>query len=626
MTFVIGTAGHVDHGKSTLVEALTGIDPDRLAEEKERAMTIDLGFAWLTLPGGQSVGIIDVPGHRDFIENMLAGVGGIDAALFVVAADEGVMPQTREHLAILDLLSVNSGVVALTKTDLAEDDDWINLVSLDLEEVLAGTVLQDAPIVPVSARTGEGLETLLATLDEALSQRMPRPDLGRPRLPVDRVFSMSGFGTVVTGTLVDGALRVGDEVEVLPRSLKARVRGIQSHKESVEAAQPGSRVALNLSGVDMQDLSRGDVVTLPATLAGSTLIDVHFRHLSDVNRPLKHNAQVKLFVGAAEVIANVRVLGAEQLQPGESGWLQLRLSQAIAVGKGDRYILRYPSPGQTIGGGTIVDAHPAHKWRRFKPEVIERLETLAAGTPDEMVEQALNSASGALDVNQLMEQTGLPGDEIAQALEMLLSEGRTLELDTDILVGRNWWQRTVKLMQRTLDEYHALNPLQAGMPREELRNRLALDARLFASAVATAEQLGEVAGDGAWLSLPTHQVLFSQQQQQQVDALLGQYSANSTAPPTLKEAGARVGQDVLQVLLARGDLIAVSAVVAFDAANYRQMVDALRQYLAENGSVTVAQARDMFGTSRKYALALLEHLDQIGITKRVGDERVLKGS
>jgi selenocysteine-specific elongation factor len=625
MTYVIGTAGHVDHGKSTLVERLTGIDPDRLAEEKEREMTIDLGFAWLTLPSGQSVGIVDVPGHRDFIENMLAGVGGIDAALFVVAADEGIMPQTREHLAILDLLSVQGGVVALTKTDLAEDEEWLQLVSADVDEVLAGTVLGGAPVVPVSARTGEGIEALLAALDGILGQRPPRPDLGRPRLPIDRVFSMSGFGTVVTGTLVDGSIAVGDDIEVQPRGLKARVRGIQSHKQKVEVAQPGSRVALNLVGVDVHDLKRGDVVAAPGTLASTELIDVQFKHLADANRPLKHNAEVKLFVGAAEVVAHVRLLGTEQLAPGESGWLQLRLAQPVAVGKGDRFILRYPSPGQTVGGGDVLDANPQSRWRRFRPESVERLETLAAGTPDEVAEQTLDAAPSGLTVAGMAEGAGMTQDEAAQALDLLLSEGRALVVGDGLAFSRGAWGRLMKAAGHTLADYHSQYPLRMGMPREELRSRIQLDSKVFSAVVASAGQSGEIAeaGEGAWLRLPEHEVVLSDERQRHVNSLLDQFAANPATPPSYKEAVAQVGDELMQMLLTGGDLVAVSGDVVFDTGTYHEMVGVVRSHLVEQGSITVAEARDLFNTSRKYALALLEHLDQVGVTKRVGDERVL---
>jgi selenocysteine-specific elongation factor len=423
---VIGTAGHVDHGKSTLVLALTGIDPDRLREEKEREMTIDLGFAWLTLPNGDPVGIIDVPGHRDFVENMLAGVGGIDAALFIVAADEGVMPQTREHLAILDLLGVSRGVVALTKTDLAESEDWIELVAADVSETLDGSVLQGSPIIPVSARTGQGLDDLTAALQEMLSQVEPRHDRGRPRLPIDRVFTISGFGTVVTGTLTDGSFAVGQEVEILPKGLGARVRGLQTHKEKVERTVPGSRVAMNLSGVSKGELARGDVVTTPGWLRGTVLVDVQLRYLPSAPRPLRHNAQLKFFTGAAETLARVRLLGQDELPPGETGWAQLRLQDPVAMVKGDRFIVRLPSPPATVGGGTAIDPHPGRRHRRTRPEVISRLETLSQGSPAEILLQSLER-SGPTPTREALSTSGL-GDTGPEPLAQLLDEGQAVLL------------------------------------------------------------------------------------------------------------------------------------------------------------------------------------------------------
>ncbi|MEP0764632.1 MAG: selenocysteine-specific translation elongation factor, partial [Chloroflexota bacterium] len=312
---VIGTAGHVDHGKSTLTYALTGINPDRLAEEQRREMTIDLGFAWLDLPTGERVGIVDVPGHRDFIENMLAGVGGIDAALLVIAADEGVMPQTREHLAILDLLAVPTGLIALTKMDLISDPDWLELVQLDIMETVHGTVLDGKPIIPVSARTGEGLGDLVAALADLLAHQPPRADLGNPRLPIDRVFTISGFGVVVTGTLLDGALAVGQEVEIQPAAVRARVRGLQSHEQSIEQATPGRRLAVNLRGVDRDALKRGDVLGLPGAWQPTTLLDARLRYLPDAHLPLEHDDPVKFFVGAAEVMGRVRLLDKERVLP-----------------------------------------------------------------------------------------------------------------------------------------------------------------------------------------------------------------------------------------------------------------------------------------------------------------------
>ncbi|HZY44441.1 MAG TPA: selenocysteine-specific translation elongation factor, partial [Anaerolineae bacterium] len=381
---VIGTAGHVDHGKSTLVQALTGTHPDRLKEEREREMTIDLGFAWLTLPGGEAIGLVDVPGHIDFIENMLAGVGGIDATLFVIAADEGIMPQTREHLAILDLLKIDGGVVALTKIDLV-DPEWIDLITADIRSALRGSILQDAPIVPVSARTGVGLPDLFAALDRTLQQTEPRIDRSRPRLSIDRVFSIAGFGTVVTGTLIDGSLNIGDEVTILPKNLPARVRGLQTHKAKIDQAVPGSRVAINLSGVEVIDLKRGNVVTTPNWLSPTLLIDARFEHLKTSPRPITHNMEVKFFHGAAEVPAHIRLLNDQSIAPGQTTWVQFALREELAVIKGDRFIVRLPSPSITLGGGTVIDPQPGRRHRRFRSDVIARLKTLAQGTPSELL-------------------------------------------------------------------------------------------------------------------------------------------------------------------------------------------------------------------------------------------------
>lgn len=621
---VIGTAGHVDHGKSTLVHALTGINPDRLREEQEREMTIDLGFAWLTLPNGESVGIVDVPGHRDFIENMLAGVGGIDAALFVVATDEGVMPQTREHLAILDLLGVSKGVVALTKADLAEDEEWLGLVAADVAEALEGTALAGAPIVPVSARTGQGLDRLVATLQEMLTQTAPRRDVGRPRLPVDRVFTISGFGTVVTGTLTDGCFEVGQEVEVLPRGLRARVRGLQTHKQKVERTTPGSRVAMNLTGVGKEDLRRGDVVTVPGWLRPTVLVDVRLRYLPDAQQPLRHNTRLKFFSGAAETLARVRLLGQGSLPPGESGWAQLELEQPLALVKGDRFIVRVPSPPATVGGGTVIDPHPGRKHRRLHPAVLARLETLAQGTPAEVLLQALER-EGPLPVDDLLAASNL-GEVATVALQELLNSGQALLLapTNQLLATRSWWSAWTEKVARELADYHRRFPLRAGMGREALRSRLRLGARVFNAAMARAVADGLLVEEGTTVRLPAHAVRLDPAQQRQVDELLARFRRQPHVTPSFKECAAAVGEEVLEVLIARGDLVQASSEVLFLPQTYEEMVARIRAHIEREGKITLPQVRDMFDTSRKYAQAILEHLDEVGITKRVGDERILR--
>ncbi len=628
---VVGTAGHVDHGKSTLVHALSGIDPDRLREEKEREMTIDLGFAWLTLPGGGSVGVVDVPGHRDFIENMLAGVGGIDAALLVVAADEGVKPQTREHLAILDLLGVDKGVVALTKVDLSESEEWTDLVAEEVGKVLEGTGLQGAPIVPVSARTGQGLDDLIAALELALAEVGERPDKGRPRLPVDRVFSISGFGTVVTGTLEGGSFTKGQEVEILPPGRRARIRGVQTHKETVDRAVPGSRVALNLSGVAKSDLKRGDVVASPGWLQPTVLADVRLRHLADAARPLRHNARVKFFWGATEQMASVRLLDRDALVPGDSSWAQLKLDQPVPLVRGDRFVIRIPSPPATVGGGVVVDPMPGRTHRRSRPDVLARLETLARGTPDEMLVGQLErlGPSTAATLLSAVPQVEA-GDELVSRLVdsgdlvALGSDGYAGQMEHGMLLATSaWWSTVAGKLRDKLASYHDEYPLRAGISREALRSGLGLEPKVFGGVVGRAAAEGMVVDEGATIRLASHEVRLSEVQEEAVGALLAAFATSPYLTPSAKESRAAVGPEVLDILIGRGDLVQVSDEVLFLADTYGEIVARVRDVIEREGSTTLAQVRDMLGTSRKYAQALLEHLDSQGITRREGDVRVL---
>ncbi len=627
---VISTAGHVDHGKSTLVQALTGINPDRLKEEQEREMTIDLGFAWLTLPSGESVGVVDVPGHIDFIENMLAGVGGVDAALLVIAADEGVMLQTREHLAILDLLKVSSGVVALTKSDLV-DTEWLELVTADVSATLDGTCLAGAPIIPVSARTGAGIPQLRAELDRVLAACLPRPDRGRPRLSADRVFTVAGFGTVVTGTLIDGALSLGQEVTLLPRELTARVRGLQTHKQKVERAVPGSRVAVNLSGVDLADVRRGDTLTIPGWLTPTLLVDTRLQLLADAPRALRHNSQVKIFHGAAEVTAQARLLGDEQIVPGAEGWVQFRLAEPLNLVKGDRFIVRLPSPSLTLGGGVVVDAHPSHRHRRFKPDVVAHLETLSRGSPSEILLQSLDAA-GPTTVSDLLKAASMASDaalpllsEMVAAGDVLVPGGPSARLQPNqSVISRGAWSALSGEIAHELAFYHKAYTLRAGMPREELKSKLRLSPKMFNDMVALAAAGGLLVESAAFVRAPDFAVTFTPDQQRSVDVLLARFRSAPYAPPSVKESEAAVGADVLSALLEQGKLVKLSDEVLFLPQTYAAMVEHIKQYIQKNGTISVAQVRDLFDTSRKYALALLEHLDAKGITKRVGDARVLR--
>jgi selenocysteine-specific elongation factor len=633
---VIGTAGHVDHGKSTLVKALTGIDPDRLKEEQQREMTIDLGFAWLTLPSGEPVGIVDVPGHQDFIKNMLAGVGSIDLALFVVAADEGVMPQTREHLAILDLLEIPRGVIAVTKTDLAEDEEWLELVQADIAETVADTVLADAPLIPVAPLQGQGLDVLVETLDQILAQIPTRTNRGRPRLPIDRVFSVSGFGTVVTGTLLDGQLQVGQEVEVLPQRLKSRIRGLQSHKKSVDLANPGSRTAVNLTGLSANELNRGDVLTTPGWLEPTQLIDVYLKLLPDAPKPLRHNQEVEVFSGSTEVTGFARLLGTRQLEPGQAGWVQLRLVRRIPVVKSDHFIIRQPSPSLTIGGGVIVDPLPRRRHRRFRSEVIDRLETLLAGTPEDVLLAELDRR-GPLPARTLVAEGGLPTEIASTALAALLENndvffladanvGQPASLSTSklLITSRAGWANLLGQLKTTLADYHSRFPLRMGMPRGELKSRLKLETRLFNESIQRAQQEAALVTTETSVRLVEHEVRFTPEQQTAVDKLLADFRRAPYNTPLPKDITAVIGEDVLSALIEGEQLTRLSNDVILLSETYNEFVDWLKKYLRQNQTVNVAEVRDTLKTSRKYALALLEYTDEKRITRRVGDERVLR--
>lgn len=613
---VIGTAGHVDHGKSTLVKRLTGIDPDRLAEEKAREMTIDLGFAWLTLPSGETLGIVDVPGHRDFIENMLAGVGGIDAVMLVIAADEGIMPQTREHLAILDLLGIQNGLIVLTKIDLIDDADWLDLVEHEIRDSVTNTTLANAEIVRVSAHSGTGIPELVEKISALLEDLPPSTHYNSPRLPIDRVFTISGFGTVVTGTLLGGTLRVGDEVEIQPAELRGRIRGLQSYKQPIEIAQPGSRVAVNIAGVEKSALERGFVLAYPRQLQPTILVDVHFRHLKDASRILKHHAEAKIFVGAAESTARVRLLNDEALSPGAEGWLQLRLDRPLALARGDRFILRYPSPAETIGGGIVVNPQPGRRWKRFQPGVVAQLETQMRGTPAEQVTHAANQP---VKLSELQKLTSYSNDELDNAIQDALAQGILRHLLDDSYIANAAWQGMLRRMEDELRAFHQVEPLRRGMPREELRRRLGLKQATLTMLLADHDN---IAAENNHLRMADHTIRLNDAQQKAIQSLYQQMDAAPYTPPSYADAASIVGENVLRALIELGEIVQVQPDVIFSRQTYDEMVAELLSLIDHNGQVTAAELRDRFNTTRKYAIGLLEHLDSIKVTRRAGEARV----
>jgi len=627
---VIATAGHVDHGKSTLIQALTGIDPDRLQEEKQRGMTIDLGFAWLTLPGGEPVGIVDVPGHIDFIKNMVAGIGAVDAALLVVAADEGVMPQTHEHLAVLDLLNIPRGVVALTKIDMVDEEGWLELVQEEIREELAGTTLAQAPIVPVSAYTGQGLDDLLQALADVLARAPAHPTSGPPRLFIDRAFSMAGFGTVVTGTLKEGVLTVGDEVIIEPGGLKARIRGLQSHQQSIEQAQPGSRVAVNLTGLHPSQLHRGQVLTTPDRVKSSKRVDVRLRAWEDAPAILRHNMEITFHSGSAETVGKLRLLEGDELLPGAETWAQIELRDPVAVSRGDRFIIRRPSPSATLGGGVIVDPAPRRRHKRRRPELFQRFDALLRNDPIELTALIISEQGPAAPAN-ISRALQLSPAQVQAALADLLASGQVWPLaadtpNTDLMTDAAW-ERITRRMARILRAYHDEHPAWLGMPREELKSRLqprdGWSARTFNAVIdgALAQEL--IREDRGYLALADFQPAFAARQQKAVEDLLARFRAQPYTPPSVKQSLELVDEETLTALLQRGELIKLGPDILFARATYEDMVARTIAFLQENGQITVAQCRDLFGASRKYILAFLEHLDRERITRRQGDYRVL---
>jgi len=611
LSYVVGTAGHIDHGKSTLIHALTGIDPDRLEEEKRRGMTIDLGFAYLTLPSGRLVGIVDVPGHARFIRNMLAGVHGLDAVLLVVAADEGVMPQTVEHLEIVDLLEVSRGLAVLTKTDLV-DEEWLEMVGAELADTLSRTSLRGAQVVPVSAATGAGLDLLRERLDGLLADTPPRTDQGRPRLPVDRVFTIKGSGTVVTGTLVEGSLRVGDELVVAPGGRRVRVRGLQQHNRKVELAEPGSRAAVNLVGADKDELRRGDVLAPPGVLVATRRIDARVRVLADAPRPLKHGAHLLLHTGTAEVSARAIVLEADAIEPGAEGWVQLWLAEPLAAADGDRFVLRVPSPSLTLAGGRFADV-AARRHPRHDAQVARSLERRVAG---DVLQEELRKYPRGITESALLKATLAPDADLG-ALDARRAGSW--------LFAPEAWAAISERAAGALADYHARNPLRAGMPREELKSRLALTPAAFPPVLAALVEEAVLAERDGEVALPGHQVKLDPAggaAARLVELLGTQPYAPPSLPEAMREAG--VTPEVVRALAQKGDIVRLSEDIAFTRAAYDGALQLVRDLIAGEGSVTVASLRDRMGASRRPVLALLEHLDAQRVTRRVGDARILR--
>lgn len=628
---IIGTAGHVDHGKTLLIKALTGIDTDRLAEEKKRGITIELGFAHLDWPDGTQAGIVDVPGHERFIKNMLSGAGGIDLAMLVVAADEGFMPQTVEHLNILTLLGIRDGLIVITKKDMV-DEEWLEMVQEEVHERAKGSFLEGKPILTVSAYTGEGIPELkqaLYTLVHAAAEKSVRVPF---RLPVDRVFSVDGFGTVVTGTLIEGCMNEGDAAELVPSGTETRIRNLQVHGKTVHTAYAGQRVAVNLAGLKKTDVRRGDAVARPGSVRVSRMLDVKLQNLRDSGRVITNDMQVHLYHGAAVVLAKVVLLDRDALEPGESGYAQLRMAEPVATKNGDRFVIRFYSPLETIGGGVILDDAPT-RHKRNVPAILEALKIKESGTAGDRVAQVLTEFKATLPTAQLLgAKLGLDAGPLAAELAGLLAAGRAVEPLPGRFIAAAALDEVAASCKTLLSGYHAKNPLHAGMKAAELRQKLfrATDQAVADALLAALCREGVIRRAGERYALAEFEVRYTKRQSAIREKLLQYYAGAGIEPATVEEVAATFPQNeradlkqVLDSMLSGGELVMLSPQICYGSAAYARACAAAQAHFAENETLTLAQMRDLLDTSRKYALAVLEYFDKTGITKKEGDFRRL---
>ena len=627
---IIGTAGHIDHGKTALVKALTDIDTDTLPEEQARGVTIDIGFAYWK----EHVTIIDVPGHERFVKNMVTGVCTVDLALFIVAADDGVMPQTREHLGILNLLGVKRGIVALTKTDLV-DEDWVELVTEDLRDLLAGSFLEDAPIVPVSSITGSGIDALRSLLGQEIERTEERPDRGVFRLPVDRVFSVRGFGTVVTGTVLSGSVKQRDEVIIQPLDKPVRVRGIQIHGKDAESAEVGTRAAINLADTELEEVTRGDILAQPGYFSSTYMIDARLELLSDAPAPVKNRTRVHLHLGPREVLARVILLESDQLLPGETQLVQFRLEEPGVAARGDRYVIRRYSPVQTLGGGVVLDPQP-HKHKRMEERVVGALGGLEMDKPAQVVSHRLNELGMAMrSCRALASEVDLSEEETRDYLDSLCTSGEVITRThggATLFAHMDCWTQATDRIKGQLSAFHEKSPLVPGIRRRELQTRVgeAVTSEIFEAAVEDLLESQTLKSDGPVLSLAAHQIRLNEHQEQIKTAVLALVSGGKASPPDLNEILEKVpgnGDEVRQivsVLQAMGELVRLEDTLLFDPGSLEEMESSLVAYLSDHREMGVSEFRDLVGTTRKYAVPLLNYFDNRGITIREGDVRILK--
>ncbi len=625
--FTIGTAGHIDHGKSSLVKALTSIDPDRLPEEKRRGMTIDLGFAWLPFSDGSVAGIIDVPGHKDLMKNVIAGLWGIDAALLVVAADDGWMPQTEEHVQILEFLGIWRGIVVITKIDQISDPEWLDLVEEDIRQRLSTTHLKDSPLIRVSAKQGTNIKELVRYLEELALKSGGRKDIGKPRLHIDRVFTISGSGTVVTGTLNDGSFHQGQQVTVFPGSLSCRIRGLESFNQKIDMARPGSRVALNLTAVQKRDLKRGDIVFgREEDIRQSYMIDVRVELASSLPKSLKNNARLLIYLGTKEIPARIRFIKEDTLAPRESALAQLRFEEPVAARIGDRFVIRRHSPPATIGGGMVLDPL-ALKHRGRDAGVVMSL--LGSRINLGLVGLILSEAAKNRYLNHedLLVASEYSRSEIGECVDSLTEENR-LVLVSPWVIDAAYWREQLENVTQILAREHAVHPLEIGINSAEMQRILELPREMFNQIIRALSESGRITQKGNYLSLSSHEPRLSREEELIVSKILDLFKKRPANPPSKKELALLVpgSENVIQFICRQGLLVELEEGILFEAEHYQKIKKEIIETLGARGRISIQDTRDLFGFSRKYILPLMKRLDKEGITRQDGDDRVLAGT
>jgi selenocysteine-specific elongation factor len=630
---ILGTAGHIDHGKTSLVKALTGTNTDRLKEEKERGITIELGFAHLELPGDLQFGIVDVPGHERFVRAMVAGVGGMDLVMLVIAADEGVMPQTREHLEICQLLGVKKGLVALTKCDMV-DEEWLQMVTEEVGEYLAGSFLEEAAIIPVSSKTNQGLDDLKSALGLLADEIQEKSTDGSFRLPVDRVFTVSGFGAVVTGTLLSGEIATGEEVEVLPSGLTSKVRSVQSHGQKAESGMAGQRLAVNLQGADHNQLCRGDVLVPRGVFRATRTVDARIDYLSSAPRELKHRATLRLHSATYEVSAQVILLDRDTLAPGESAFVQLRLKTPVLLLPGDNFIVRSYSPPITVGGGAVIDPAPPRR-RRRSAQALELLQALDTGEDsDKLLLLTQESLLSGLTLEDLVIRSGLSAKKIEAPLAGLLSKGLIVQAvrKPRIFLAQEAFETLKALLVTGLEKYLQANPLKEGIGKEELKAQIPKrsDVRFFEALLSALEKEKKVIIDREFIKIPGHRASASVDQAAVLAKLEEALQQAGIEPPSIKVLGELVRcneKAVLEhlILLHRENrAVKITAELFYAPQPLQTLQDKLITFLKEKEEITPPEFRELTGLSRKYMIPLLGYFDQEKVTLRIGDKRVLR--